>query len=174
MHRRLLVGLFEEQQEQATLDFRNSLLLLIKRCAEGLRYISHVHNTMHSRVCRLSHQSKHESSSKETTSLKRESYSIPEKHTMVRTWEIIVLVVIGGGGVLILSAIMWAMITRGPPTIPPLGVPGPAHQSTPAQQSAPAHQSAPTRQSAPAPQGSSEDIELTSQTQGVIPPAYQA
>ena len=87
---------------------------------------------------------------------------------MVRTWEIIVLVVIGGGGVLILSAIMWAMTTRGPPTIPPLGVPAPAHQSTPA------HQSAPTNQSTPAPQGSSEDIELTSQTQGVIPPVRQS
>ena len=87
---------------------------------------------------------------------------------MVRTWEIIILVVIGGGGVLILSAIMWAMTTRSPTTIPPLGIPGPAHQSTPAQQSAPVHQSA------PAPQGSSEDIEVTSQTQGVIPPVRQS
>lgn len=63
------------------------------------------------------------------------------------------MVILGGGGVLILCAIMWAMIMRGPPTRPPQGLP--AHQS------APAHQD------------TSDGIELSSQTQGVIPPARQ-
>lgn len=78
---------------------------------------------------------------------------------MVHTWEIIVMVILGGGGVLILCAIMWAMIMRGPPTRPPQGLP--AHQVAPAHQSTPTHQD------------TSDGIELSSQTQGVIPPARQ-
>ena len=83
---------------------------------------------------------------------------------MVQTWEIIVLVILGGCGVLTLLTITCLMIKRGPPRPAPLGVPFHQHQS--AQQHlqnapAPAPTAVPARQG----QGALDEIELGTRTQ---------
>jgi len=83
---------------------------------------------------------------------------------MVKTWETIILVILGGGGILTLLTITCLMIKRGPPRPTPFGVP--FHQHPSAQQHlqnapAPAPTAVPARQG----QGASDEIELGTRTQ---------
>ena len=121
--------------------------------------------------CRLrpDHRSKYiqNHSRKKSLPKKKPTRSRKRNHTMLPSWAITLLIVIGGTGVLILVSIWCAMTRGGRPWLPRML--GPANPNAPPhqgglvyhQQSAPAHQSV-------SEDSASEDSELAAYTQGVL------